>query len=103
MEFTGTESPRSQRLAAGDLHARRVVTGVLCALRTTAYAVLAVLRPFVVAGLTATALACLGLCVFFGTVAPATHFPMAGVFLTAVACAVLIVAYYALMELLLPP
>jgi hypothetical protein len=71
-------------------------------LRTTAYAVLAVLRPLIIAGLTATALVCLGLCVFFGTVAPGTHFPMVGVFLTAVVCAVLIVAYYALMELLLP-
>jgi hypothetical protein len=102
MQFTGTQSPRSQRLSAGDRHARRVVTCVLCALRTTAYAVLAVLRPIIVAGLTATAFVCLGLCVFFGTLAPATHFPMAGVLLTAVVCAVLIVTYYALLELLLP-
>ena len=70
--------------------------------RVTLYAVLAVLRPFVVAGLSALALLGLALSLFYTLLVPGSHFPTALVLVMSVASAVLIVVFYALMELLLP-
>jgi hypothetical protein len=80
----------------------RALPLVLNAVRMTVYAVLAVLRPFIVIILAATSMVGFGLCLFFGLLAPGTHFPMLMVLTLSVASAVLIVVFYAVMDLLLP-
>jgi hypothetical protein len=81
---------------------RRALGVLLVALRVTLYAVLAVLRPFIVVSLSAATLMGLALCLFFGTLVHGSHFPMGLVLTLSVASALLIVVFYALMELLLP-
>lgn len=71
-------------------------------LRVTLYAVLAVLRPFIVVVLSATTLVGLALCLFFATLVHGSHFPTGLVMIMSAMSAVLIVLFYALMELLLP-
>ncbi len=82
---------------------RRALTLLAMALRLILYAVLAVLRPFIVAGLSALTLVGLGTTVFYGLFVPGSHFPTGVVLIMSVLSAVLIVLFYALMELLLPP
>ena len=82
--------------------ARRALAILIAAVRVTLYAVLAVLRPFVVAGLSALALLGLAMSLFYALLVPGNHFPTALVLVMSVASAVLIVLFYALMELLLP-
>jgi peptidoglycan/LPS O-acetylase OafA/YrhL len=82
--------------------AKRALPIFLGALRVTLYAVLAVLRPFIVAALSGVSLVGLALCLFFATLVPGSHFPMGLVLILSVACAGLIVVFYAVMEGLLP-
>ena len=82
--------------------ARRALTLGFAALRIALYAVLAVLRPFFVAGLSALTLVGLALCLFFGVFVHGSHFPTGLVLIMSAVSAVMIVVFYALMELLLP-
>lgn len=82
--------------------AGRAAAILFSAVRVTLYAVLAVLRPFVVAGLSALALLGLAMSLFYALLVPGSHFPTALVLAMSVTSAVLIVLFYALMELLLP-
>jgi hypothetical protein len=82
--------------------AGRTLIVIVGALRVTLYAVLAVLRPFIVAALSATTLVGLTLCAFFATLVQGSHFPTGLVLIVSVASALMIVVFYALMELLLP-
>lgn len=82
--------------------ARRALVVLAGALRVTLYAVLAVLRPFIVVGLSALTLVGLATTLFYTLLVPGSHFPTGIVLLMSVASAVLIVLFYALMELLLP-
>lgn len=82
--------------------ARRALGIFVGALRVTLYAVLAVLRPFIVAALSALTLVGLTLCLFFATLVQGSHFPTGLVLLMSVVSALMIVVFYALMELLLP-
>jgi hypothetical protein len=82
--------------------ARRALAGVVAALRVTLYAVLAVLRPFIVAALSAATLIGLAAALFYAVLVPGSHFPTGLVLVMSVASAVMIVLFYALMELLLP-
>lgn len=84
------------------LGARRALVILAGTLRVTLYGVLAVLRPFIVAGLSALTLVGLATTLFYGLLVPGSHFPTGVVLLMSVASAVLIVLFYALMELLLP-
>jgi hypothetical protein len=87
--------------SSGD-SSQRALTLLAGALRVTLYAVLAVLRPFIVAGLSALTLVGLATTLFYGLFVPGSHFPTVVVLLMSVASAVLIVLFYALMEWLLP-
>ena len=80
----------------------RTLALLFSALRVTLYAVLAVLRPFIVVALSATTLIGLALCLFFATLVHGSHFPTGLVLVMSVVSAVLVVLFYALMELLLP-
>ena len=71
--------------------ARRALPVLITALRVTIYAVLAVLRPFIVA----TSL-------FYAALVPGSHFPTGLVLIMSAVSAVMIVVFYAVMELLLP-
>jgi hypothetical protein len=82
--------------------AGRALTVLVEALRVTLYAVLAVLRPFIVVTLSAATLVGLTLCLFFATLVQGSHFPTGLILIVSVASAVMIVVFYALMELLLP-
>jgi hypothetical protein len=82
--------------------ARRAIPVIAGALRVTLYAVLAVLRPVIVATLSGVTLAGLALCLFFATLVPRSHFPIGLVLILSVASASLIVVFYAVMEGLLP-
>jgi hypothetical protein len=82
--------------------ARRALAGVSVALRVTLYAVLAVLRPLIVAALSALTLVGLAATLFYAVLVPGSHFPTGLVLIMSVASAVMIVLFYALMELLLP-
>ncbi len=82
--------------------AGRAATVLFSAIRLTLYAVLAVLRPFIVVGLSALALVGFATTLFYALLVPGSHFPTALVLIMSVASAVLIVLFYALMELLLP-
>jgi hypothetical protein len=82
--------------------ARRTISVLVAALRVTLYAVLAVLRPFVVAGLSALTLLGLAMTIFYALLLPGSHFPIAIVLIMSVASALMIVVFYAFMELLLP-
>ena len=82
--------------------ARRTISVLVAALRVTLYAVLAVLRPFVVAGLSALTLLGLAMTIFYALLLPGSHFPVAIVLIMSVASALMIVMFYAFMELLLP-
>jgi hypothetical protein len=82
--------------------AKRALPVFVGALRVTLYAVLAVLRPVIVATLSGLTLVGLALCLFFATLAPGSHFPMGLVLILSVASASLIVVFYAVMEGLLP-
>jgi hypothetical protein len=82
--------------------ARRALAGVSVALRVTLYAVLAVLRPFIVVALSALTLVGLAATLFYAVLVPGSHFPTGLVLVMSVASAVMIVLFYALMELLLP-
>ena len=73
------------------------------AIRVVLYAVLAVLRPFIVAGLSALTLVGLAMRPFFTRCScPGAISRSALVLIMSVASAVLIVLFYALMEFLLP-
>ena len=82
--------------------AKRALPVLVSALRVTLYAVLAVLRPVIVAALSGVTLVGLALCLFFATLVPESHFPMGLVLTLSVASASLIVVFYAVMEGLLP-
>ncbi len=82
--------------------ARRTLTVLISALRVTLYAVLAVLRPLIVVALSATTLVGLALCLFFATLVHGSHFPTGLVLIMSLVSAVLVVLFYARMELLLP-
>jgi hypothetical protein len=82
--------------------AKRALAVFVSALRVTLYAVLAVLRPLIVAALSGVTLVGLALCLFFATLVPGSHFPMGFVLILSVASASLIVVFYAVMEGLLP-
>jgi hypothetical protein len=82
--------------------AQRTLSVLVAAVRVSLYAVLAVLRPFIVVAFSAMTLVGLALCVFFAALVPGSHFPTGLVLIVSVASAVMIVMYYALMELLLP-
>ena len=82
--------------------AKRALPVFVGALRVTLYAVLAVLRPVIVAALSGVTLVGLALCLFFATLVPGSHFPMGLVLILSVASASLIVVFYAVMEGLLP-
>ncbi len=82
--------------------AKRALAAFVGALRVTLYAVLAVLRPFLVAALSGVTLVGLALCLFFSTLVHGSHFPTGLVLILSVASASLIVVFYAFMELLLP-
>ena len=86
-------------LSRGAKRALPVFVGVL---RVTIYAVLAVLRPVIVAALSGVTLVGLALCLFFATLVPGSHFPTGLVLILSVASASLIVVFYAVMEGLLP-
>ena len=89
----------SDSLSRGAKRALPVFVGVL---RVTIYAVLAVLRPVIVAALSGVTLVGLALCLFFATLVPGSHFPTGLVLILSVASASLIVVFYAVMEGLLP-
>ena len=82
--------------------AKRALPVLVSALRVALYAVLAVLRPVIVAALSGVTLVGLALCLFFATLVPGSHFPMGLVLILSVASASLIVVFYAVMEGLLP-
>ena len=82
--------------------AKRTLPAFVSVLRVTLYAVLAVLRPLIVAALSGVTLVGLALCLFFATLVPGSHFPMGLVLTLSVASASLIVVFYAIMEGLLP-
>ena len=82
--------------------AKRTLPMLVGVLRVTLYAVLAVLRPVIVAALSGVTLVGLALCLFFATLVPGSHFPMGLVLILSVASASLIVVFYAVMEGLLP-
>jgi hypothetical protein len=81
---------------------RRAVSFLVATLRLTLYAVLAVLRPFIVIALSAVAIGGVILCLFYGLLTRGTHFPTFTVLVVSVVSAVSIVLFYALMDLLLP-
>jgi hypothetical protein len=81
---------------------RRALTVLVTALRVTLYAILAVLRPFIVAGLSILTLVGLATSLFYAALVPGSHFPTGLVLIMSAASAVMIVVFYALMELLLP-
>ena len=78
------------------------LTVLVAAIRVVLYAVLAVLRPFIVAGLSALTLVGLAASLFYALLVPTSHFPIGLVLIMSVASAVSIVLFYALMEFLLP-
>ena len=80
----------------------RALSVLVAALRVTLYAVLAVLRPFIVAALSGVTLVGLTLCLFYATLVHGSHFPTGLVLIMSVASALSIVLFYALMEFLLP-
>src|SRR6266403_2416731 len=82
--------------------ARRALPVLIAALRVTLYAVLAVLRPFIVAGLSVLTLVGLATSLFYTALVPGSHFPTGLVLIMSAASAVMIVVFYAVMELLLP-
>ena len=82
--------------------ARRAFTLGFAALRITLYAVLAVLRPFIVAGLSVLTLVGLAASLFYAALVPGSHFPTGLVLIMSAVSAVMIVVFYAVMELLLP-
>lgn len=91
--------------AVGDPLKRNVghaLTVLIAAIRVVIYAVLAVLRPFIVAGLSALSLLGLAASLFYALVVPTSHFPVGLVLIMSVASALSIVLFYALMEFLLP-
>jgi hypothetical protein len=75
---------------------------LVAAIRVVLYAVLAVLRPFIVAALSALTLVGLAASLFYVLLVPTSHFPVGLVLIMSVASAVSIVLFYALMEFLLP-
>ena len=81
---------------------RRALPMMIAALRVTLYAVLAVLRPFIVAGLTVLTLVGLATSLFYAALVPGSHFPTGLVLIMSAASALMIVVFYAVMELLLP-
>jgi len=82
--------------------AGRALIVLVDALRVTLYAVFAVLRPFIVVGLSAVTVVGFTLCLFFATLVQGSHFPTGLVLIVSAASALMIVVFYALMELLLP-
>jgi hypothetical protein len=82
--------------------ARRALPVLITALRVTIYAVLAVLRPFIVAGLSILTLVGLATSLFYAALVPGSHFPTGLVLIMSAVSAVMIVVFYAVMELLLP-
>ncbi len=82
--------------------ARRALPVLFTALRVTIYAVLAVLRPFIVAGLSILTLVGLATSLFYAALLPGSHFPTGLVLIMSAVSAVMIVVFYAVMELLLP-
>ena len=93
---------RSNRLAREHTHERgqnRLGVGIdrgLGQARGVAHA------HFIVVALSATTLVGLALCLFFATLVHGSHFPTGLVLIMSVVSAVLVVLFYALMELLLP-
>lgn len=81
---------------------RRIVTIAWTTTRLAIYSVLAILEPVIIWITGAMTLICLGLCGFFGLLIRAPHFPTTEVLLLGVGSALSLVAYYALMEFLLP-
>jgi hypothetical protein len=75
---------------------------LVMAIRVVLYAVLAVLRPFIVASLSALTLVGLAASLFYSLLVPTSHFPVGLVLIMSAASAVSIVLFYALMEFLLP-
>ena len=82
--------------------AGRALSVLTAALRVTLYAVLAVLRPFIVAGLSVLTLVGLATSLFYAALVPGSHFPTGLVLTMSAVSAVMIVVFYAVMELLLP-
>lgn len=82
--------------------ARRALPVLITALRVTIYAILAVLRPFIVAGLSILTLVGLATSLFYAALLPGSHFPTGLVLTISAVSAVMIVVFYAVMELLLP-
>ena len=82
--------------------ARRALPVLISALRVTLYAVLAVLRPFIVAALSVLTLVGLATSLFYTALVPGSHFPTGLVLMMSAASAMMIVVFYAVMELLLP-
>ena len=78
------------------------LTVLAAAIRVVLYALLAVLRPFIVVALSALTLVGLAATLFYAVLVPGSHFPTGLVLVMSVASAVMIVLFYALMELLLP-
>lgn len=81
---------------------RRIASMAWTITRLAIYSVLAILEPVIIWIAGAMTLICLGLCAFFGLLIRAPHFPATFVLLLGVGSALSLVAYYALMEFLLP-
>lgn len=81
---------------------RRIVLMAWTTTRLAIYSVLAILEPVIIWIAGAMTLICLGLCVFFDLLVRAPHFPTTVVLLLGVGSALSLVAYYTLMEFLLP-
>ena len=81
---------------------RGVLRTIFTTLRVMVYSVMALLEPLIVWGAMAAALIGIALVVFFGLIVRAPHFP-SGLVLTLIGGSGLaLVAYYALMAMLLP-
>jgi hypothetical protein len=103
MDLQGTVSgTRNPAVDSGVRFLRGAFAWGLHAVRLTLYAVLAVVGPFIVGALKAASVLGFLLCLFYGCFFRGTHFPIGFTLSLSVGCAVLIVLYYALMELLLP-
>jgi hypothetical protein len=81
---------------------RRMVSVAWTMLRLTLYSVLALLEPLVIWGAAALTITCLALCLLFRVIVHAPHFPTGFALLLAAGSALALVAYYALMAILLP-
>src|SRR5258708_27312094 len=79
--------------------ARRALPVLITAVRVTTYAVLAVLRPFIVAGLSLLTFVCPATSLFYPALVPSSHFPIGFGLILSAASPVMIVLFYAVIEL----